>query len=646
MKIRQNGRLCLLLFLLCALGCKKNLFEKRETPQFDAIVSNENFFANYDYKDNEINLLIANIKSSENRHHFLDEIIKKHGTPSWSNVFYSLSENNIEASEASIKASSVKGSGNGTKALTKKTGVFFVPLVNNFSKEVTAYVYAEKQSDSEFIYKVYNKKELLTTTFLDQKKKEDIKLHLAMFAYFDRKVFKKKSVSYSGTQEYKFKNVIVQPLKKKVAQSAIQNKPNSLASPCEKVIAIFEIFDDGSWVYTVEIRSTCTTLPEVTVTGYINTGGGGGGGGYPTFGLGSAGYIGGGFGMPTGGYSNGGQVTSGTTPTGWSENSWNIYWSSLVEGRPTIYQGAVANILANIPLTENETYWVQDNGMQALKFSEYLEEAEYNAESIWSIQTMIGLFEAGYDTYQSDAIFNTVLAAKLPTSISFPNDVVTQYISLFYYQMKVLFPNDYWWKNMARALEEWGHFVLDVGGLLPVVGEIFDIVNAGWYTLQGKYVLAGMSLTQAVPFAGIIPATAKIASFAGVPFMVKVGNKWKYLRSSYRMRKELGLVKGDGLIAHHILPLGEDGHNLIQAAANGGFDLNKAVNGIALDAAFHKGSHPAYSAKIRGKMDAIMSAYNNSITPQQASSELQSLITTIRNAIANQPNTKINDLIF
>jgi hypothetical protein len=371
-------------------------------------------------------------------------------------------------------------------------------LTNNFSKEVTAYIYAEKKSDSEFIYKVYNKKELLSTTNLDQKKEQDIKHHMAMFAFFDRKVFKKNSVSYSGTREYKFKNVVVQPARKKVSQNSIQYKKNSHPTPCDKIIAIFEIYDGDNWVYTIEIRSTCTTLPAVTVVGIRNLGennSGGGSGDLPPFGLGgSMGYIGGGFGMPTGGYSEGGQVVLGNIPSAWSENSWEAYWSSLVEGRPTIYQGAVANLIANIPLTENETYWVQDNGMQALKLSEYLVEEEYSAESVWATQMTIGLLEAGYFEYQSDAIFNSVLAAKLPSSISFPNNIVTQYISLFYHQMKILFPNDSWWENMRRALVEWGHFALDVGGLFPVGGEIFDLVNAGWYTLEGNYALAGTSL--------------------------------------------------------------------------------------------------------------------------------------------------------
>ncbi len=47
-----------------------------------------------------------------------------------------------------------------------------------------------------------------------------------------------------------------------------------------------------------------------------------------------------------------------------------------------------------------------------------------------------------------------------------------------------------------------GHFVLDLGGLIPVVGEVADLINAGWYTAEGDMLNAGLSAAGAVPFLG------------------------------------------------------------------------------------------------------------------------------------------------
>jgi hypothetical protein len=47
-----------------------------------------------------------------------------------------------------------------------------------------------------------------------------------------------------------------------------------------------------------------------------------------------------------------------------------------------------------------------------------------------------------------------------------------------------------------------GHFLLDLVGLVPGLGEWADGINAGWYTAEGNYVDAGLSAAGAVPIAG------------------------------------------------------------------------------------------------------------------------------------------------
>lgn len=47
-----------------------------------------------------------------------------------------------------------------------------------------------------------------------------------------------------------------------------------------------------------------------------------------------------------------------------------------------------------------------------------------------------------------------------------------------------------------------GHGVLDVVGLVPVIGEPADAVNAAWYTAEGDYTNAALSAAAMVPIAG------------------------------------------------------------------------------------------------------------------------------------------------
>ncbi|TDD67756.1 hypothetical protein E1262_18180 [Jiangella aurantiaca] len=49
---------------------------------------------------------------------------------------------------------------------------------------------------------------------------------------------------------------------------------------------------------------------------------------------------------------------------------------------------------------------------------------------------------------------------------------------------------------------EIGHLVLDGLGLIPVVGEAFDAVNAVWYAAEGNVIDAGLSAAALIPFLG------------------------------------------------------------------------------------------------------------------------------------------------
>lgn len=52
-----------------------------------------------------------------------------------------------------------------------------------------------------------------------------------------------------------------------------------------------------------------------------------------------------------------------------------------------------------------------------------------------------------------------------------------------------------WWSR-------WGHAVLDVVGLVPLLGEVADGLNGLWYLAEGNYLDAGLSLGSMIPFGG------------------------------------------------------------------------------------------------------------------------------------------------
>ncbi len=57
-----------------------------------------------------------------------------------------------------------------------------------------------------------------------------------------------------------------------------------------------------------------------------------------------------------------------------------------------------------------------------------------------------------------------------------------------------------------------GHAVLDIAGMVPVVGEAFDVINGFWYLAEGDYLNAGVSLAAVVPIVGAGVAGAKFAA--------------------------------------------------------------------------------------------------------------------------------------
>lgn len=88
-----------------------------------------------------------------------------------------------------------------------------------------------------------------------------------------------------------------------------------------------------------------------------------------------------------------------------------------------------------------------------------------------------------------------------------------------------------------------GHFVLDIVGMIPVVGEAADGLNGLWYTAEGDYLNAGLSYAGMVPFVG----------------WFAVGGKWVKRALSAEEMATIGRLADSGVDVGRMLPNGTIG---------------------------------------------------------------------------------------
>ncbi len=82
--------------------------------------------------------------------------------------------------------------------------------------------------------------------------------------------------------------------------------------------------------------------------------------------------------------------------------------------------------------------------------------------------------------------------------------------------------------GFLSLLNETGHVSLDVVGLIPALGEPFDIVNGAWYTIEGDVTNATMSFSSTLPIVGWASTGGKwIVKYRRVGKLTKVGKELK-----------------------------------------------------------------------------------------------------------------------
>jgi hypothetical protein len=171
------------------------------------------------------------------------------------------------------------------------------------------------------------------------------------------------------------------------------------------------------------------------------------------------------------------------------------------------------------------------------------------------------------------------------------------------------------WPNYRiyyEASKEVVHLALDLGGLIPVVGEVFDLASGILYTLKGDGLNATLSYASAIPIVGWYTTGVK---YAHKTVTLASGSKttFKWIVDAedailFGHRQQLAHVlgtKGTGMHAHHIIPWDYATHPLVQQAAKSSreFHLNKALNGLPLPSSAHLTGHSLYNKKIREVLD-------------------------------------------
>jgi hypothetical protein len=79
-----------------------------------------------------------------------------------------------------------------------------------------------------------------------------------------------------------------------------------------------------------------------------------------------------------------------------------------------------------------------------------------------------------------------------------------------------------WWGSWGSAVT---HGVLDVVGMIPVVGEPANLIGAGIYALEGDYISAGMDLAAMWPAGGQAATAAKYGRKVGTEVLQQVEKK-------------------------------------------------------------------------------------------------------------------------
>jgi uncharacterized membrane protein YgcG len=332
------------------------------------------------------------------------------------------------------------------------------------------------------------------------------------------------------------------------------------------------------------------------------------------------------------------------------ETSWSEFRNWFINGYSDNFKTRITQ-LSNSELQEY------------ILINQTLATSPYEEEHIKETNEAFVAFSAYTDIENiTEAQMQTVLNQCCPSIILFPQYLVqekTKMIVANYQFYRKFYPQ--WSKSKCfwEASRETIQLMLDLGGLVPVIGEVCDLTNGVIYTIQGDGVNASLSYASAIPVAGWFAS--------GTKFGVKVVNasdiasrqmlKWivgtngviffgtnTVTQGRAQLRKVLKLTdatKHD----HHLIPVEFAQYVIVQKAAKSSstFHINEVLNGIPLATSAHLTGHSTYSAKIKEILNNL-NQNNLNMSSNEAYNHIVALTSQIKNHINNHPNYNLGQI--
>lgn len=319
-----------------------------------------------------------------------------------------------------------------------------------------------------------------------------------------------------------------------------------------------------------------------------------------------------------------------------------------------IYSFKIQSLIDNLNLQGNNLNYVINNQDIGSQLYDVLEADGFSYEGKIASNMTISMLALGTLTTSDNNLLYNSVSSYLPNAQNYDHQMYAAYWIMQCAIIKAEHPEYGEWRLAWEASKEMVHLALDGLGLVPGVGEVADLANGLIYTIEGDGVNATFSYASAVPFVGWFSFGAKMAkktlnlangAKTTLKWTKKVGDIVNF-GDRAQLRKVLNLLPGDVRQAHHIIPWDKQTHDIIQKAAkkNGTnpFHMNDALNGVPVASWRNQPNHNVYNNLIKGKLDAIPS----NLTPDQAYSRLLDIVNEAKQAIINNPNTHLNDLIF
>ncbi len=602
-------------FLLFLVSCKKNTEDLQDLPQADFLVK-EQFFKTSNQLSQNLKSIVQKIKKQDSAYNFVPNLVKQIGYPNWEKV--------LESPRTSING----------RLKSSDSSITLIPF--NQNNTTTAFLACIQTTDTIY-FNLETRNNLFnynffTSTNSEIKQKQIAKL--AIMANFEKKCNNKDSLLINNTYIKSIKNASI---------NFLNNNSNGRSSGwvtkeieiCYTETVYEPIYPSGDPVggfHYVE-RTTCNTY---YVTEYTDE------------------------------YDD--PNNPGGNPNGWWNNGSGSGGGSG-GGSNTGFSSTVTSLSLQLGLTPQQALWLQQNLEFATLIDQQLTDNDYSEESKTTSKILIDLGRYNLLETAWDVDFASAATPHLESHYSCcPSILMMPNFSLMFTKHTlanyvIIRQDNPGWSKLRcawEAVQESVHTGLDVAGLIPVIGEVFDIGHGILYSIQGDGLNATLAFAAAVPFAGWAATTSKylkktITALDGSSRTlkwVKLTNNVVAFGDRRLLRKVLGLgsISADPRVAHHLIPWDHGIDDLVQKAtqSTNPFHLNELLNGLPLTAIQHNsGGHALYNQKVKTKLTQLWNSNGQAaMTPQTAEALVRSLANDIKTWILAHPNESINNIIL